>query len=209
MTLSRRLAAEFVGTAMLLAVVVGSGIMGETLAGGNAAIAFARQHHSDGRHPGGADPNPGAGLGRAFQPGGDRRLPDEAGDRARRRGALHPRAGGRGAAGRGARAHHVRTAGAVHGVRQGAVRLRAGVLGGDCGLRAGADDPALPEGARGGRGLGGRALHHRRLLVHRVHLLRQSGGGRSRAPSPTPSPASARRMRPPSSWPSSSAPRSP
>ena len=40
MTLSRRLAAEFVGTAMLLAIVVGSGIMGERLAGGNDAIAL-------------------------------------------------------------------------------------------------------------------------------------------------------------------------
>ena len=37
---SRRLAAEFVGTALLLAAIVGSGIMGERLAGGNAAIAL-------------------------------------------------------------------------------------------------------------------------------------------------------------------------
>ena len=37
---SRRLGAEFVGTAGLLAVVVGSGIMGERLAGGNAALAL-------------------------------------------------------------------------------------------------------------------------------------------------------------------------
>jgi len=40
MTLSRRLGAEALGTAFLLAVVVGSGIMGERLAGGNAAIAL-------------------------------------------------------------------------------------------------------------------------------------------------------------------------
>jgi glycerol uptake facilitator-like aquaporin len=39
-TLSRRLAAEFLGTALLLAVVVGSGIMGERLAGGNDAVAL-------------------------------------------------------------------------------------------------------------------------------------------------------------------------
>jgi len=38
--LGRRLTAEFVGTALLLAVVVGSGIMGERLAGGNVAIAL-------------------------------------------------------------------------------------------------------------------------------------------------------------------------
>lgn len=40
MTLSRRLVAEFLGTALLLIAVVGSGIMGERLAGGNAAIAL-------------------------------------------------------------------------------------------------------------------------------------------------------------------------
>ncbi len=38
--LSRRLAAEAMGTAGLLAVVVGSGIMGESLAGGNVAMAL-------------------------------------------------------------------------------------------------------------------------------------------------------------------------
>jgi glycerol uptake facilitator-like aquaporin len=38
--LPRRLAAEGLGTAFLLAGVVGSGIMGETLAGGNTAIAL-------------------------------------------------------------------------------------------------------------------------------------------------------------------------
>jgi len=38
--LSRRAVAEFVATALLLATVVGSGIMGERLAGGNVAIAL-------------------------------------------------------------------------------------------------------------------------------------------------------------------------
>ncbi|MBP2158999.1 MULTISPECIES: MIP/aquaporin family protein [Asticcacaulis] len=37
---SRKLFAELLGTALLLAIVVGSGIMGETLAGGNTAIAL-------------------------------------------------------------------------------------------------------------------------------------------------------------------------
>lgn len=40
MTMSRRLVGEFLGTAFLLAVVIGSGIMGERLAGGNVAIAL-------------------------------------------------------------------------------------------------------------------------------------------------------------------------
>lgn len=39
-SVARRLAAEALGTALLLAVVVGSGIMGERLAGGNTAIAL-------------------------------------------------------------------------------------------------------------------------------------------------------------------------
>jgi glycerol uptake facilitator-like aquaporin len=40
MELPRKLAAEALGTALLLAVVIGSGIMAERLAGGNAAIAL-------------------------------------------------------------------------------------------------------------------------------------------------------------------------
>src|SRR6266481_5173955 len=39
-SLSRRFCAEAVGTALLVAAVVGSGIMGEQLAGGNNAIAL-------------------------------------------------------------------------------------------------------------------------------------------------------------------------
>jgi glycerol uptake facilitator-like aquaporin len=39
-SIGRRLAAEALGTALLLAVVIGSGIMGEQLAGGNVAVAL-------------------------------------------------------------------------------------------------------------------------------------------------------------------------
>jgi glycerol uptake facilitator-like aquaporin len=39
-TLSRRIVSEFVGTGFLVAAVIGSGIMGERLAGGNVAIAL-------------------------------------------------------------------------------------------------------------------------------------------------------------------------
>src|SRR5258706_14771698 len=38
--LGRRLGAEFLGTAILLATVIGSGIMGERLSGGNVALAL-------------------------------------------------------------------------------------------------------------------------------------------------------------------------
>ena len=40
MTRTRRIASEFLGTALLLATVIGSGIMAETLAGGNVAVAL-------------------------------------------------------------------------------------------------------------------------------------------------------------------------
>jgi glycerol uptake facilitator-like aquaporin len=39
-SVSRKIFAEFLGSALLLAIVIGSGIMGETLAGGNVAIAL-------------------------------------------------------------------------------------------------------------------------------------------------------------------------
>lgn len=39
-SLSQRLGAEFIGSAFLLATVIGSGIMGERLAGGNVALAL-------------------------------------------------------------------------------------------------------------------------------------------------------------------------
>lgn len=40
MSLARRATAEAIGTALLLAAVVGSGIMAQRLAGGNVAIAL-------------------------------------------------------------------------------------------------------------------------------------------------------------------------
>ncbi len=39
-TLSRRITAEGIGTALLVGTVVGSGIMAERLSGGNVAIAL-------------------------------------------------------------------------------------------------------------------------------------------------------------------------
>src|SRR6202044_4021571 len=39
-TLPRKIVAEFVGSGFLIAAVVGSGIMGERLSGGNVAIAL-------------------------------------------------------------------------------------------------------------------------------------------------------------------------
>jgi glycerol uptake facilitator-like aquaporin len=39
-SMSRRLTAEFLGTAFLVAAVIGSGIMGDRLANGNVALAL-------------------------------------------------------------------------------------------------------------------------------------------------------------------------
>ena len=49
--LARRVTAEAVGTALLLATVVGSGIMGERLAGGNVAIALLANTVATGATP--------------------------------------------------------------------------------------------------------------------------------------------------------------
>ena len=47
--LSRRVVAEAIGTAFLLAAIVGSGIMGERLDGGNVAIALLANSIATGR----------------------------------------------------------------------------------------------------------------------------------------------------------------
>ena len=69
----RRLAAEALGTAMLVATVVGSGIMADRLTD-DVALALARQHIADRRDSGRADHHSRADLGRAFQSGRHARL---------------------------------------------------------------------------------------------------------------------------------------
>ena len=49
--LSRRLVAEALGSFLLFATVVGSGIMGEALAGGNDAVALAAHYLFDADAP--------------------------------------------------------------------------------------------------------------------------------------------------------------
>jgi glycerol uptake facilitator-like aquaporin len=83
MTLSRRAASEAIGTALLVAAVVGSGIMGERLAGGNAAIALLANTLATGaglvalilafEPVSGAHFNPAVTLARAIRGGFSRR----------------------------------------------------------------------------------------------------------------------------------------
>ena len=66
---ARRLIAEALGTALLLAIVVGSGIMGERLSAGNDAIALLANTLATGASARRADHRLRAAVGRAFQPG--------------------------------------------------------------------------------------------------------------------------------------------
>ena len=66
--LPQRAFCEWLGTAFLLAAVVGSGIMAERLAGGNGAHRAALQYAADRRDPGRADPVFGPLSGAHFNP---------------------------------------------------------------------------------------------------------------------------------------------
>jgi hypothetical protein len=173
--LPRRAVAEFLGTALLLATVIGSGIMAAKLAGGNGALALLCNTIPTGAilavlilifgPVSGAHLNPAVTLAFVFR----RELSAAV--------ALAYLA--------------VQVAGAIAGawlahlmfdlpVLQLSTKLRSGVgqwfarSGHD--LWLGAHDFRM-RGAYALRGsLRGRALHHRRLLVHRVDLVRQPGG---------------------------------
>jgi glycerol uptake facilitator-like aquaporin len=71
MTPARRIVAEATGTAFLLAAVVGSGIMGERLAGGNVAIALLANTLATGAMLVTLISDVRADLWGAFQPCGD------------------------------------------------------------------------------------------------------------------------------------------
>ena len=179
--LPRRLVAEALGTALLVATVVGSGIMAETLTK-DAALALARQHAADRRDPCRADHNSRSDLRRAFQSGRIAGLRAQGANCSARDAALY-------IAAQIARRHRrhrslrmacsacrcwmlslkVRTGGAQWFAEAvAAFGLIATIL---AGIRFNATR----------RAVAGRTLHHRGLLVHRLDVVRQSRPSRSPA----------------------------
>ena len=67
-------ASEFLGSAFLLATVIGSGIMGARLSGGNEALALVGKHVADRSHARRTDHDVQPDLRCPFQSGGDGRF---------------------------------------------------------------------------------------------------------------------------------------
>ncbi len=175
--LGRRLLAEFLGSAFLAALVIGSGIAAQQLsqdtglqllenAAATAAGLFAIILMF------------GADLRRALQPGRLARRRRVRRPRPPRRARLHPRPDRRVHRRRGRRQRDVRAGRGEHlhtppgepgaPARRGDRDARAAARH----LRPGADRP------RGGRARGGRRLHRRGLLLHELDELRQPGDHR-------------------------------
>src|SRR5262249_39889833 len=178
-TLARRVTAESVGTALLLAAVVGSGIMGERLAGGNVAVALLANTLATGAALVALILTLGPVRGGTLAAGRDARgclaggpalgwgarLRWSAGRRRLRRGGGRPR--------------HVRGA-ALLRIAPRTSRRSADVQRVRGHLRAARRDLGLCPAGGAGRRVRGRRVHHRRLLVHGLHVLRES----ARPPAP-------------------------
>ena len=174
-SLGRRLFSEWLGTAFLLATVVGSGIMAQRLAGGNIALALLGNTHRDRSDAGRADPDL-----RRRSPARISTRPSSLAFAPRRRIAWRdglptsrPRSWAPSSA---SWAAHVmfelplwqfadqRRAPGRAMVRRGRRHVRALLTIFGCVAAAARRHP-----------LRGRPLHHRGLLVHRLDLVRQSG----------------------------------
>ena len=174
--LVRRVFCEGLGTAFLLAAVVGSGIMAQKLAGGNVALALLGNTLPTGAILVGADPDLRSALGRAFQSGRQHRL------RAAPRAAVARRPPSTSPRSSSAPSIGVWTAHLMFELplwqlsatmRTGPGQWLAEAVA-TFGLRA--DDLRLRGAHAGCRTLRGRPLHHLGLLVHGLDLVCQSGG---------------------------------
>ena len=172
---------ELVGTALLVTVVVGSGIMA-TDAVRRRRPAAAGELDRDRVRAGRAHPDVRAGVRRPLQPGRVAgrlvaRPPRRTGpDRLRAR-RLRRRAGRRGDRRRGAREPDVRPA--AGRLVAAPTRDRAAPVAGRGGRHRRADPAGLRRSPASGRAAvaprRGRRLHRRRVLVHLVDQLRQPG----------------------------------
>ena len=72
---ARRASAEAVGTALLVAIVIGSGIAAQRLSPGDVGLQLLENSTATGAGPGRADPRARPGIGRPLQSGGDARRP--------------------------------------------------------------------------------------------------------------------------------------
>lgn len=172
--LRARLTAEFLGSAFLVAAVIGSGIMGERLAGGNVAIALLANTIATGAALvallltlgpiSGAHLNPAVTLADAM----------ERGDSLARGSGLHDCA----MLGRNCRSDHRAFdvwAALVFVFLTFAARVEAGPqrVGGN--LRINVCDLGMFAASLRSRAVRGCELYHRRLLVHGVHLVCKPG----------------------------------
>jgi hypothetical protein len=173
LSLARRATAELTGTAMLLAAVVGSGIMGERLAGGNVAIALLANTVATGAALVALILAFGPISGAHFNPAVTIADASQGGLKWREAPALHRRADRRRIRGSGCRQRHVRRTRVFRVASRAAwcgatvQRIRRDVRAACCclGMRA----PALRRSA-----VRGWSIYHGRLLVHFVNILCES-----------------------------------
>lgn len=180
-SLSRRVSAEFVGTALLAAAVVGSGIMAEQLAAGNAAIALLANTIATGAvlvalilafgPISGAHFNPAVSVAAASQgelaAAGGSGLCDGPVRRERRRGDQCARDVWNGAA---------------HPVPARPLWRRPGAQRGRRDIRTALCDLGMFTDAKQPGRLRGRRVHHGRVLVYRVHVVCEPGDYRRPRP---------------------------
>lgn len=172
LTLARRVAAETVGTALLLAAVVGSGIMGERLAGGNVGLALLANTVATGAALVALILAFWPDLGSAFQPGGDVGRCISVWHLLARGAVLHLGPDNRGLRGRRFSTRDVRRT-AVRRVSPFEGRHSTSVQRVRCDIRPACRDLGLRPLALVGDALRRRGLHHRSLLVHGVNVIRK------------------------------------
>ena len=181
MNLQRRLAAEGVGTALLLAAVVGSGIMGERLAGGNVAIALLANTIATGATLVALILTFGPISGAHFNPAVTIADASQRGISWRRCAALHRSAACRRRRWRAGRASDVwRGAVSVLATRSGWRRPAFQRV--RCDVRTPRGYLGLLESTFRIRSPGGWSLHHGSVLVYRIDVICKPGSHRRASP---------------------------